>query len=115
MGTMIFLKDNIILDTSGGVISGLCFSVEKIIYEQKLKVSKDLTELIDYWSISYGFMPFDIADFIYTKEDLFAFTDLMRKGIDRFYQENPGLPQYTIDNLENFYKALVEAQKTFPQ
>lgn len=112
---MIFWKDKIILDTSGGIISSLCYSVDHIIGEQNLSFNKDITKLLHEWYVTSGYIGFDVAEYIHTKKDLAIFADLVRRGIDRFYIENPGLPQYTINNLEGFYKELLEIQKTLPE
>lgn len=116
---MIFFNDKVILDTSGGIVSSLYDSVEKIIYEEKLYLkdyfNEDIVKMLEHWFLSSGSNPFDIADYIHTKKDLITFTNLVRKGINRFYKDFPNISQYTIDSLENFHKELVEAQKTFPK
>ncbi len=111
----VYFKDKMLMDVRSWVLSDLCYSIEKIIKEQNLELTEDVFELIDFWSITFGLVTFDVADYIHTKKDLITFTNLVKKGIDRFYQENPDLSQYNIDNLENFYKELIEAQKTFPK
>lgn len=107
-------KEIIILKTTSSVLFGLYESIEKIMYEENLFFNKDIMSILHTWFISPGGIGFDIADYIHTKKDLIIFTDLIRMGLERYYNENYRLNEHTKTDLENFYQQLVKAQYMFP-
>lgn len=113
MAVIIDWNNKIILDCSNGIISGLYDSILKLIYEQNLLFNNEISKLIDRLESASRGIGFDLSEYINTKENLEIFTKLVRNGINKLYYDIPGLPQTTIDRLENFYNELIEIGKSY--
>ena len=55
---------------------------------------------------------FDVATYLHTKKDILMFTDLVRKGIDRYNQEEDFWE--STDLVERFYQELDKISESFP-
>lgn len=108
-------KDKTILDCKNTIIDLLREEIETVITENKIKLNKILTELVERLDLAGNGIGFDLANYISTKEDLLIFVDLVRKGIEKYYYRIPNLSQEIKDLLENFYEELVKISKSFPE
>ena len=115
MAVIIDWHEKTILKCSNSILYGLYSSMLEIIDKEDLSFNEAITKLIDRLDVASDGIGFDLANYIYTKEELIAFTNLVRKGIDQRYKEIPGLPETTTERLEFFYKNLLEIQKSFPK
>ncbi len=105
---------NVILRCEETSIDVLRFGTESLIRENKITLHENLTGLMKDLDQARSRLGLPLAEYLHTKEDFIAFTDLVRKSIDRYYQEPSSPPQYIQDSMEGFYQELVKIAESFP-
>ncbi len=113
MATMIHWKNKTILQCSNSIAAGLYECILDVIRDQNLFFNTEISELIERLELCGSGWHINLADYIHSKENLKIFIDLVRKGINKQYEEIQNLPQHTKDFLENFYLGLLEIYNNF--
>lgn len=115
MAVILKYKGKFILDCSNISYRGLYNSLIDYIDINNIELNDNLAELINELESGCRGIGFDLADYIYTKEDLIEFSHLIRNAIDYLYQEIPHLNEDYRSLYEEFYNYLLDAQKIFQQ
>lgn len=103
-----------ILACKKSIIEALRLQIEDIIMDNDIQLNEDFAELMGKLDQAGNGFGFDLAECLHTKEDILMFTDLVRKGIDRYNQERQDDLQSARDLMEGFYKELVKMGESFP-
>lgn len=114
MGVIIDWRNQTLLDCSNSIFAGLYESILDVIRDQNLLFNAEIAKLIERLELCGSGWNIDLADYINSKENLKIFINLVRKGIDKQYEEIPNLSQYIKRFLEDFYLGLLEIYKDFP-
>ena len=108
-------NDKVILECKKSIIEVLRLQIEDIIIDNDIQLNKDLTTVMGKLDqAGYG-IGFNLAECLHTKDDILIFTDLVRKGIDKYNQKYPVALQSTRDSIEGFYQELVKISESFPE